>query len=76
MSPTKRSANSEVAQRLLDAATGWARELGFARVSLAVTTNNPRARRLYERFGFVATGHTWPLQHTPALSLHEMQRAL
>jgi 8-oxo-dGTP diphosphatase len=65
-----------LATRLVDEALSWARDNAFQRVSLAVTTNNTRARRLYERLGFVATGATWPLKHAPSLSLHEMSRVL
>lgn len=66
--------DARVSVRLVDAAIAWARDNSFERVTLAVTSNNPRARRLYERLGFVANGNAWPLKHTPSLSLHEMQR--
>lgn len=41
---------------LLAAATDWLRERGLARARLHVHTANPRARRAYEKAGFVATG--------------------
>lgn len=71
-----RGGATRLAERLVDAAMAWARDNSFQRASLAVTTNNARARRLYERLGFVATGHAWPLKHTPSLSLHEMHRSI
>lgn len=43
-------------QRLLDRAIGWARERGFAWIDLGVFAGNDRARRLYERNGFVPVG--------------------
>ncbi|MGY2129096.1 GNAT family N-acetyltransferase [Blastococcus sp. SYSU DS0617] len=41
---------------LLGAATGWLRERGLPRARLFVHTENPRARRAYEKAGFRATG--------------------
>ncbi|SDE23317.1 Protein N-acetyltransferase, RimJ/RimL family [Blastococcus fimeti] len=41
---------------LLAAATGWLREQGLTHARLHVHTENPRARRAYEKAGFVATG--------------------
>jgi GNAT superfamily N-acetyltransferase len=40
-----------IGARLIDSAEAWAREQGFARLSLEVLDENP-ARRLYERQGF------------------------
>ncbi len=50
---------------LLGAIKSHARETGQTRVRLDVIDSNPRARALYEREGFVATGttHTGPLRH-------------
>ncbi len=43
---------------LLDAALAWARATGtIAWVELGVFSTNPRARRLYERFGFERIGY-------------------
>lgn len=44
-------------RRLLDAAVGWARERGCHKVGLEVWPHNTRARRLYERAGFVEEGY-------------------
>lgn len=42
--------------RLLAEAERLARGRGFARIGLAVATDNPRARRLYERLGYAPAG--------------------
>jgi ribosomal protein S18 acetylase RimI-like enzyme len=44
-----------VGTRLLVAVTDYARQNGFRSVRLDVVDTNPRARRLYERMGFVPT---------------------
>ncbi len=41
---------------LLDTAIAWARGAGLAWIELGVFACNPRARRLYERFGFTVIG--------------------
>jgi GNAT superfamily N-acetyltransferase len=41
---------------LVDTVLGWAREHDASSVRLHVVEHNARARRLYERHGFVATG--------------------
>jgi GNAT superfamily N-acetyltransferase len=58
---------------LLAAATGWLRERGLPRARLFVHTENPRARRAYEKAGFVATGAQITAVNGPEL---EMVRAL
>jgi RimJ/RimL family protein N-acetyltransferase len=45
-----------IGRRLLEAALRKAWQTGFSRVELTVRVDNPRARRLYERFGFVTEG--------------------
>ena len=45
-----------VGTALIAAAERTARELGHALVALGVDEDNPDARRLYERLGYVATG--------------------
>lgn len=45
-----------VGSRLLDAIVDQARAAGLHKVRLDVIDTNPRARALYERHGFVATG--------------------
>lgn len=42
-----------LADRLVDAAVGFARSIGVHTLALAVTRNNQAARALYERHGFV-----------------------
>jgi RimJ/RimL family protein N-acetyltransferase len=41
---------------LMDATLKAAKERGFTRIELTVRVDNERARRLYERFGFVTEG--------------------
>ncbi len=43
-------------QRLVEAASGFARQSGAARLFLEVAEDNPAARALYARCGFVAEG--------------------
>lgn len=45
-----------IGARLIAAALDASRALGLERVELAVFDNNTRARRLYEKFGFVVEG--------------------
>ena len=42
--------------RLIEAAVRWAREVGLAWIDLGVFSENTRARKLYERMGFVPIG--------------------
>lgn len=44
---------------LLDAVAARARELGCCRVTLEVDSDNPGAKKLYERAGFVMTQEFW-----------------
>ena len=48
-----------VGTMLLDAVAQRARELGCCRVTLEVDTDNPGAKKLYERSGFVMTQEFW-----------------
>ena len=50
-----------MANRLVDTVIAWAKEAGARRIGLWVTRDNDRARRLYERAGFSATGDVQPL---------------
>lgn len=61
-----------VARSLLDAAASWAIDDGATRLGLDVTDRVPRARRFYERCGFVATGVVVPLPRDPTIELAEM----
>jgi len=65
-----------VAERLVDAATGWAVSIGARELQLWVVERNEFARRFYERIGFVATGQEMPYEPDPRLNLAEMTRAL
>ncbi|HWC33432.1 MAG TPA: GNAT family N-acetyltransferase [Mycobacteriales bacterium] len=57
---------SGVATELVDAVLGWAVDGGARTVGLWVTEGNGRARRLYERLGFVVTGEVQPLPSDPS----------
>jgi GNAT superfamily N-acetyltransferase len=48
---------SGAADELVAAVVAWAESEGAARVRLKVIQGNDRARRFYERIGFIATGH-------------------
>jgi ribosomal protein S18 acetylase RimI-like enzyme len=61
-----------VGDQLVRAALARARERGKARVLLHVVDTNTRARRLYERLGFTATGRTEPYPHDPDVREIEM----
>ena len=65
-----------IGRRLVEAVCEWGRRIGATRVVLDVTVSNDAAIRLYERCGFVPTGRTAPLPHTPSLLEQEMERAL
>jgi GNAT superfamily N-acetyltransferase len=56
---------------LLDAMVAWVRGRGSTRLRLQVGEHNARARRFYERMGFVATGD---VEHYPGhpVAEHEM----
>jgi len=50
-----------IGRRLLDEVVRWAAERGMS-CQLDVTLGNDAARRMYETYGFVATGQTEPLR--------------
>lgn len=58
-----------IAEQLLDEVVGWARASGASALGLDVTDRMVRARRFYERFGFVASGETLPLPRDPTIQL-------
>ena len=59
---------SGVADALVDAVLEWARDDARAEVvGLWVTRTNDRARRFYERLGFVETGDVQPLPWDPCV---------
>jgi len=45
-----------VGSALVEAAEAWARERAYAQICLGVAVDNPDARRLYDRLGYVGTG--------------------
>jgi ribosomal protein S18 acetylase RimI-like enzyme len=49
-------AGTGAGRALMDAAVGWLRERGLSPIRLWVLEDNPRARRFYERYGFVLDG--------------------
>lgn len=51
-----------IAEQLVDAVVGWARELGLAEVVLEVAASNDTAGRVYERCGFTPYAG---VPHTP-----------
>jgi GNAT superfamily N-acetyltransferase len=67
---------SGTAQQLLAAVVEWALDHGGSGLVLDVAENNPRARRFYEKVGFVATGASMPLRSHPGVTSHEMRLEL
>lgn len=67
---------SGVAGRLVDAVLAWAADVGAGQIALWVTRSNDRARRFYERAGFVATGDVQPLPSDPCKDEIRMVREL
>jgi GNAT superfamily N-acetyltransferase len=61
-----------VAGRLAAEVVAWARAEGMRRIRLWVHTDNPRARRFYERRGFVPTGLTKPFPEASGRLIAEM----
>ena len=56
---SKEAQGKGIGTALMDAVTGWAEERGYASVRLEVINTNPRARRLYQRLGFVDTKRSY-----------------
>jgi GNAT superfamily N-acetyltransferase len=61
---------------LLDALIATAHQLGLHTLALFVVDGNLPAERLYSQHGFVRTGHTKPLPHTPEIVEVEMRLPL
>jgi GNAT superfamily N-acetyltransferase len=57
---TAEARGSRVAADLIDAVAVWARTDGATELILGVVDNNGRARALYEKCGFLATGEQEP----------------
>jgi ribosomal protein S18 acetylase RimI-like enzyme len=64
--PAWRGRDRGVADALLDAVIGWARNRCASQVLLEVHEDNPPARDFYRRRGFVATGHSKPYPLDPS----------
>ena len=64
------------AAALVEAACEHARATGTSEVCLWVADGNERARRAYERWGFVATGERQPLPGDPSRTEDRMRRRL
>ena len=64
------------AARMLQAACEWARAAGTQTLTLWVTEGNDPAKRLYESWGFRATGERADLPHTEATGEERMQLRL
>jgi ribosomal protein S18 acetylase RimI-like enzyme len=62
--------------RLVEQVSAWAVEQGAPRLRLLVHERNERARRAYERLGFVPTGHTEPYPLDPSAREVELARPL
>jgi ribosomal protein S18 acetylase RimI-like enzyme len=65
-----------VGRALVSAVVAQAQAAGKRRVVLHVVADNPAARRLYEREGFVATGHSVPYPNDSQLAEIEMDLVL
>jgi GNAT superfamily N-acetyltransferase len=61
-----------VADSLLDAVVAWAEQQGATRLGLDVADRVPRARRFYERYGFVDAQRTFTMPREPTITLVEM----
>jgi GNAT superfamily N-acetyltransferase len=61
-----------VAVALLDTVVSWAAEQGGTRLGLDVAERVPRARRFYERYGFVDAQRSFAMPRDPTITLVEM----
>jgi RimJ/RimL family protein N-acetyltransferase len=77
VAPPHRGRAGRVAERLVDAATRWARDDARARaLHLFVHEDNARARAFYMRIGFTETGHAVPDDLDPSRAVLKMARPL
>lgn len=65
-----------VADELLQSVIAWAEQEGADGICLAVAEGNDRARRFYERAGFVPSGPGEPLRSRPDVCTTEMRLQL
>jgi len=65
-----------IAGDLVEAVISWAGEQEAYAVTLWTADGNARARRLYERLGFVSTGRRKSLPSDPSLGAQELIRRL
>ncbi|MFL5669778.1 MAG: GNAT family N-acetyltransferase [Chloroflexota bacterium] len=61
---------------LLDAVEGWARDAGYERIGLGVTTTNEPAIRLYASHGYADLGQQLPLRDGTDLVIQLMGKPL
>jgi GNAT superfamily N-acetyltransferase len=67
-----RARGSGVSEELLGAVVEWARDTGATKLGLDVADRAPRAKRFYERVGFVTSATTFPMPRDPTITLVEM----
>ncbi len=72
--PASRGDGSAAA--LMEAVSDWARQEGATTATLWVSDGNDRARRFYERLGYVPTGHRQPLASDPSVLTAELSAPL
>ena len=65
-----------VGDALIGEVLAWARENRWSRVELRVADGNPAARRLFERNGFVPTGHREPLESDPSIGTETLSHTV
>jgi ribosomal-protein-alanine N-acetyltransferase len=65
-----------VGRALVEAVTGWAREINARRMVLRVTEGNPGVLALYEGCGFIDTGSREPLREGSQTRTMVMARLL
>lgn len=65
---------TSIAADLVQAVISWADEQQAAAVTLWIADGNARARRLYERLGFVSTGRRQSLPSDPSVGEEELIR--
>jgi GNAT superfamily N-acetyltransferase len=65
---------SGLLEQLLDGVAAWSRNAGRPELMLEVVVGNDRARRAYERLGFVDTGVRVPHPVIPVLKELQMRR--